>query len=84
MIFNERRRTLTGLSNKTTKKERNNKSFTVQAEQKCAKNSVGGGEWEMGEERVGDESSKRVGRGEIGGNHATTLKICNKKMAKWR
>ena len=30
-------------------------SFTVQAEQKCAKNFVGGGEWEMGEERVGDE-----------------------------
>ena len=55
MIFNERRRTVRGLSNKTTKKERNNKSFTVRAEQKCAKNLVGGGEWEMGEERVGDE-----------------------------
>ena len=40
MIFNERRGTLRGLKNKTSKQERNKKKFTVQAGQKWTKNLV--------------------------------------------
>ena len=90
MIFNEQRRKLRGLSHKTTERTKQ-KGFYGTSGAKMCKEFIGGGStgggfgrWEMGEERVGIGSSKRVGRAEIRGHYAAMLTICSQKIVKWR